>query len=280
MDPRTHSGIRSDRRRAFTLVELLVVIGIIAILVGLLMPSLSRARRAAIQTQCMNQLKQIGHGLLMYVAENKGNTPIQIRDVQDWNNPLVYDQATAADGSHLLGRNVFATLMPYLAFEKLTFVCPTATETVKPTDNPPTATSDTNYMVNGSLTGRQISRFAGRASQLIFIQENRQRYNTAWLRPGRENPQTPPNPAPKPALFGRWCWNNYTYLPDGSWGQAYPGVHNYGSNFLYLDGHAEYRKHADLRARDFGLIGGPGTTGQPDDDGATSHGQVYFSAFD
>ena len=54
-------------RRAFTLVELLVVIAIIGILVALLLPAIQAAREAARRTQCKNQLKQIGLGILHHV---------------------------------------------------------------------------------------------------------------------------------------------------------------------------------------------------------------------
>jgi prepilin-type N-terminal cleavage/methylation domain-containing protein/prepilin-type processing-associated H-X9-DG protein len=58
--------------RGFTLVELLVVIGIIAVLMGILMPSLSRARQQARQVQCQASLKQFGAAQMLYVAECKG----------------------------------------------------------------------------------------------------------------------------------------------------------------------------------------------------------------
>jgi prepilin-type N-terminal cleavage/methylation domain-containing protein len=72
------------RRRGsagFTLVELLVVIGIIALLVAILMPALSRAREQAIRTQCGSNIRQWGIAFQMYANANKGYFPYNGRAI-------------------------------------------------------------------------------------------------------------------------------------------------------------------------------------------------------
>jgi len=106
--------IRNRRGGGFTLVELLVVIGIIALLISILLPSLNKARRQAATVQCSSNMRQIALGLLQYIDDNRGALPPEYIS-KDGNSPSYFYPdgwfwaAELMHQKYIQAPNVFAT---------------------------------------------------------------------------------------------------------------------------------------------------------------------------
>ena len=122
-------------KRAFTLIELLVVIAIVALLAAILFPVFARARENARKSSCMNNLKQIGLGLLQYT-----------QDFDEVNTFSFY--GTAGDTDSLNNYKWMDAIYPYVKSEQL-YTCPS--------DNAP----NRNYIWNKRLLAGQTTQNYG-----------------------------------------------------------------------------------------------------------------------
>ena len=116
--PHPRAGRRSSGRRAFTLVELLVVIGIIALLIAVLMPALRRAREQANAAACASNQRQIMMAFLMFANEPLQNAPQNGTIFRYLNNLEVYRcpstvDSTLSSGTGSNGRFDYASFLVF-----------------------------------------------------------------------------------------------------------------------------------------------------------------------
>ena len=105
--------------RAFTLVELLVVIGIIALLISILLPTLGRAREQAKAIKCASNLRQIGAAVVMYANQNRGYTAPWTR-LSKWETGDLYQRNSSGEVEVYWGTRYLVAG----GLVKETFACP------------------------------------------------------------------------------------------------------------------------------------------------------------
>ena len=221
------------KRNAFTLVELLVVIGVIALLIGLLLPALSRARQQGRSTVCMSNLRQMATAAFAYANNHRGRLPVSV-----WYTP---GRAQAWDLTTLTLPDGSKQVLPGLLWQG---------ETDMAIQQCPEFTGKSNW-VSDPYTGYN--------------------YNTSYLGGGQYEPHPEPARITRPkdpvatAVFGDGEYaagaNKFMRAPrhggrDGNSSTRVAGTqgfrHLLGTNVAFIDGHA-----ATLRDRFIGYdVGG------------------------
>jgi prepilin-type N-terminal cleavage/methylation domain-containing protein/prepilin-type processing-associated H-X9-DG protein len=208
------------RRHAFTLIELLVVIAIIAILMAILMPALNRAREQGKRTSCLNNLRQMMTGWVMYSDDNEDKIPPANPETPGggWVGYPTVSSPTQQDKIDALRLGL---MYPYCPEVKM-YKCPTGvrgevvtyavTDCMNGYDGIP---GTTNLMVRRRLKIKRAD------SRIVFLDE------------------------------GRLSPNSWTlYYDQERWWDQVTARHGDGTNFGFADGHSEYWKWKDLRTLD------------------------------
>jgi len=137
------SRVENKVRRAFTLVELLVVIGIIALLIAILLPALNAAREQANVTACLSNLRQIGIAIDLYAVNNKNTMPVILE-----RSHLIASSPTSGLIENGRGRTWAGLIRDVAKVPIEVFQCPTDNRIDKPSKEgfliPDTALGDPN----------------------------------------------------------------------------------------------------------------------------------------
>ena len=233
--------------RGFTLVELLVVIAVIAILAALLAPALANGKIKAKRVACLNNMRQVGLALNLYLGESLGKLPNpKATETFDFNNANVPD-------------NPLKSLRPFVGLSDPNaaapvYVCPGAQPTTK-TNYAPVGTSSTAMMVNQVVMNWRTERLANPA-RVIVMQENYALMGYLWYQP--ENVETDPSGAGH--HYSRW--HMWTSSDDQQWSgtkrEHYCNLHQRGGNLIWADGHVSYKVNSRTSSLDWGLLDSAG----------------------
>ena len=253
-------AVSRRKRGAFTLLELLLVIGIVAVLLALLLPLLGRARESARRTACLGNLRQIGAALGAYADDHRGFLPYSANYEQVHPEDWFWWQA---DRVQECGDRGIGPYLGLAAPEPAVMRCPSDDTTVRPVTHTTekyrfsyvmnwliaSAGRDrgrygTNVDVDGPATNN-LARVRGASSKVLAYEEEANTIDDAtgvtWVPPGVDA-------GLNPLAIRHWTHPREAQPSQPSAELTVP--HGRG-NAVFCDGHGESVRRRDLHSREY-----------------------------